>query len=317
MRYFIFIMISLISFKGMCAAPVEVDLGMLKANTLGVLTKSVVFNFYWPQDGSDNGTARLQSSGRAAFAPKKGSVSYRIWGDGKTWLKGTVGNDFRSFHTNFSDIITVNSVTNSRLPATTAGPWILNIHSRQWTSLPATIKGLNSEFTVNAWYFSTKGVPIGKQRDTILTYSESTGYRYFYINYEVVNDVHPECKLLLPNGSSSSDSIYLSLLNAGQERTTNYQIKLQCTDVYQASIEFKMNDVLPNSNGDKTVTVPGGYLQILNDEGNPVKLDGSKPEYIIGSTSNIQKTYSIINNAKHVTKGGDFHKQLNLVVRMN
>ncbi|KJG58418.1 hypothetical protein UA42_19840 [Photobacterium kishitanii] len=291
-------------------------MGRIKENTTGIINKEVVFEFYWPQDGSNDGNAVLKSNG-SIFTPTENSVSYRIYGDAKTWLQGTISNSFSRFNTNISDVLRVTNVTPSGLPSVgVGGLWEINIRSTNWLSLPSSIRGLYSEFTVTSWAFNTIGKRPGRYTDIIHTWSGSTGYRNFTINYEVVNSVNPECKLILSNGSSITDSINLGTIISGQEKTSEYKIKLQCKDVYQANITFRMDDVISGSNGYKTQTVPGGFLQIRNDENNLVKLDGSTPEYIINPLDTY-KSYSIINNAESVTRAGRFVKRLTLVLKIN
>ncbi|PSU88705.1 hypothetical protein C9J27_25100 [Photobacterium kishitanii] len=146
------------------------------------------------------------------------------------------------------------------------------------------------------------------------------------LNIHTIIPTNPYCKIHAHNGNN----IDLGTIIAGNKKTKNIRLTLECQDVYSASINFKMDNILNGSDGEKATTLKGGFLSIYDKNKQILKIDGSEWQNIILYNDQYHYNgmeyrpvfeesvkYSIVNDAKNVITGGRFSKKLNVTIRMN
>ncbi|WP_318492140.1 hypothetical protein [Photobacterium leiognathi] len=191
--------------------------------------------------------------------------------------------------------------------------------------LPEQDEGYTSDFIVKDWVYSPNEATKGKYHietdiNVKFNFESST------LHITTVNPKNPYCHVYVPNGNN----IDLGTIIAGNEKTKNITLHLDCQEVYNASINFKMDNILNGSDGKKATTLEGGFLSVLDKNKQIVKIDGSEWQDIISYNDqyhynnmkyrpkfNESVMYSIVNNAKNVITGGRFSKKLNVTIRMN
>jgi hypothetical protein len=313
-------LLSFISFSAV-SAPQYVNLGKIKKGTEAIINAPLKF-IYINSKNAPRSYAALGThfNTRGGAISPYGDVDYKLYDDkGRIYFQGKVTNypGYTNFVVSKSSKITFNSLQRYGLPYESAPgrEWWLRVWMYNVTpsSFPSDVVNIYSEYSVNSWKVDTrKFTKPGIYQEGIGHNMDNVNTQFNYFDFEVVNEINARCELVNLDGGNV---INLGNINAGMEVVTVDKIRLNCTDVYQASVSLTMSDLISGSDNYKSKTVAGGYLQVLDSNNNPVKLDGTK-EYKINPGDDNVTTYKILNNAVNVSEGGSFRKQLNITVRM-
>jgi hypothetical protein len=319
MKTLLFLML-FVSFTAV-SAPQYVNLGKIKRGTEAIINAPLTFT-YMNSKNSPRSFAAFGTyfNARGGAISPYGDVSYKLYDDkGRIYFQGKVTNypGYTTFVVSKTSKVTFNTLERYGLPyqSVPGGQWWWRVWMYNITpsSFPSDVVNLYSEYSVTSWKVDTrKFTKNGLYQEGVGHNMDNVNTQFNYFDFEVVNDINARCNLINFDGGNIID---LGNINAGAEVTTVDKIKLNCTDVYQATISLTMNDLLSGSDSYKSKTVTGGYLQVLDENNKPVKLDGTK-EYKINPGGNNITTYKILNNAVNVSEGGTFRKQLNIIVRM-